>query len=122
MSEKRSFFIKFNESLRFVTIMAIIDVPLSLFYCYFTHILITCVLSNMMLIEGAAILVASSLTMSNKLKREFEGTKKSEKNDSRIPLKFNIKVPNGIPLMISAILLIILGFLVDLECTSWDYF
>lgn len=67
------------------------------------------------MIEGGAIMVASLVMTSRDLRGEFMGAGKSAGKDSAAaPSKLTGRIPEGTPLLLSAIYLIILAFLVDL--------
>jgi hypothetical protein len=102
------------ESLRFTATLIIIDVVPSLLYSYLAGIPFPRALSIVVILEGAVIMMVSSLLMPGQLKREYRGVGQTVGEDlDESPSKTPRRVPRGIPLILSAVFLIVMGFLID---------
>lgn len=109
-----------REASRFTGIVAAVDVPISLVYTYIAGVPFARTLASVMILEGAVIMMAYSLTAWSGFKksRERVGTVEEVLDEPRTQPHGGI--PSGTPLILSAATLLAIGFLVDFIGVSLD--
>jgi hypothetical protein len=106
----------FAATLKFVLAIATIDLPLALVYGSPAGLRISSIYADILVLEGAVILVVYGLTASQRLRAQYveRGEKSTEGTAVTSRARRNVIIPRGNPLLLSGVILIALGFLLDL--------